>query len=149
MARFDDPRELNRHVANLIRRIRKIPDAVTEAAGDLGVAKIQERIESPQVQRPTSIGPGRQHDGDMYDRVTWWVTSETDDSKRVAIGWKLSDFTDKRTPAYPQFQDEGFFHVGLAEDIPGMHALQDASDEVRAMVVAEIRHRLRDKGDTN
>lgn len=149
MARFDDPRDLNRHVANLIRRIRKIPQDLTEAAGDLGVAKIRERIESPQVQRPTSIGPGRQHDGDMYDRATWWVTSETDDSKRVAIGWKLSDFADKRTDAYPQFQDEGFEHVGLGEDIPGMHALQDASDEVRAMVVAEIRRRLRDRKATD
>lgn len=147
MARFDDPRDLNRHVANLIRRIRKIPEEIVTEAGDLGVAKVRERIlESPL---PTSEGPGRQHDGDMYDRVKWWITSETEDSARVAVGWQLSDFSDKRTPAYPQFQDEGFYHVGLGRDIPGMHALQYASDEVRAMVVAEIKRKLRDRNDNN
>lgn len=147
MARFEDPRDLNRHVGNLIRRIRKIPEEIVTEAGDLGVEKVREVISSKEVQRPTSQGPGRSDnkEGDMYNNVKWWVTSETEDSKRVAVGWQLSDFAGKRTPAYPQFQDEGFMHVGLGEDIPGMHALQDASDEVRAFVVAEIKRKLRDR----
>jgi hypothetical protein len=140
--------EFERWISNKLRRIRKIPDEIVETVGDQAVEAIRNRIEDPAVETETHTGPrsGRQDTGQMWENTKWWVTSETDDSKRIAVGWQRSDF-DNHQPGYAAFQDEGFHHYPDGKWIEGVNALNDVSHEMRLLVQRQIRDKLRDRGD--
>lgn len=87
--------------------------------------------------RPTSAGPGRIRTGDMYEGVNDRVDDEDRDSISVSFGWDLEDFD----RPYPIYQEAGFTHVPDGAWIPGMHALQDATDDFNAKMAKTLRDR--------
>lgn len=88
--------------------------------------------------RPTSRGPGRIDTGDMLEGVNERVEEEDADSISVSFGWDIDDF-DK---PYPVYQEFGFTHVPDGAWIPGMHSLQDATDNFNA----KIQNLMNDRG---
>lgn len=150
-------------MAAKMRRLRKLPDEVMQRLPESAANIARDLLESDAAARPSSNPEkgGRQQTGYMAEHLTHWVTSEGDDHKWVAIGWRPQDFSGFRTPDYPVIQDTGdpaqggavyagepggeragsFEHVPDANYIPAVGALDVAAYWLREQIVAEMRRK--------
>lgn len=154
-SRVSDPGRGNREYQNgdLVRwyksKMTRIEDGVDEAmdaAGEfgkeLGQQYISTRGTGREWTRPGPSGrdastPGRVDSGKMRDAFGFRKTTQGN-SRQLRIGWVSGTRED-----YFQFQETGFTHFS-GIDVPGMYALQDATEAAMAQLMQDLKRKVKD-----
>lgn len=129
-----------------IERIN-LPDEFENAMGkamEAGQDALKEAINTRGTQRKwsrpwgesgrTSSSPGRVDRGNMLAEAKGEVTNKTAHSVDGELGWP------EDSPEYIAYQDQGFHHVIINEDIEGMMALRDSAELAERVLIEEVEN---------
>lgn len=105
-------------------------DALKDAINTRGTGKTWSR---PWGGREGSF-PGRVDRGDMLSAAKGEVTKKDAHSVDGLLGWP------EDSPDYIAYQDQGFYHVLVDEQIEGMMALRDSAELAERVLVDEIEN---------
>ena len=116
-------------------------DAMTKAM-DAGQDALKDAINTRGTQRKwsrpwgmnerTASAPGRVDSGEMLSLAKGEVTGKDAHSVDGELGWP------EDSPEYIAYQDQGFYHVIIDEQIEGMIALRDSAELAERVLVDEI-----------